>query len=143
FLAVALHETEEAIALEACFRLEKESHLESVAREAKNAAARKSAKERLRALEKAKGPDATALNKAKLAILLSTAERAVAGCVDPGHGFDWAAAREKVEDAVAEMEALAATGFHVSAADRAHFAANVAAFRERHAAHAEVEAARR
>lgn len=143
FLAVALREGEEAIALDALSRLEKETHLESVARDAKCAAARKTARERLRALAEAKGPDKTALGRAKLAILLSTAEKAAAQCAEPGGLLDWEGLGERLEEAVREMEALQAEGLHVSAADRAHFAANVAAFRERRARHEEIEAARR
>jgi hypothetical protein len=143
FLAVAVRDGDDAIALEACFRLEKESHLDSVAREAKSAAVRKSARERLRALEKAKGPDEAAQHKAKLGILLTTVERAAARAADHAAGFDWTTAREQVEDAVETFEAMTASGFRASAAERAHFAANVAAFRERHAVHVEIEEARR
>src|SRR5690606_4524617 len=97
FLAVVLKEDDEELALLALSRLEKESHLESVARNAKCRAARAEAKRRLKALEDARKPDSAALDRARLQVVLATVEKALAGSADPGHGFDWAAAHEQVE----------------------------------------------
>jgi hypothetical protein len=141
-LAVALKESDAAIALEAFGRLNREAHFENVAKGAKTKEARHAAKDKLRALEDAKKPDAAALGRAKLNILISTVEKAEAGCAEPGHGFDWTLAHDHVEDAVRTFESLLAEGFHASAAERAQFAASVSVFRERHAAHVATENAR-
>jgi hypothetical protein len=142
-LAVALKETDPAVALDAFARLSREAHYEAVAKGAKTREARGAAKDKLRALEDAKKPDAVSLGRAKLSILIYTAERAEAGCVEPGLAFDWESAREHVEDAVRAFETLVTEGIHASAAERAQFAASVSVFRNRHATHVATETARR
>lgn len=142
-LAVALKEVDGGLAREALARLTREAHVETVAKSAKAREAREAAKARLRAEEEARKPDAAALGRAKLDLLLSAAAKAEAGCADPGPAFDWERAQERIEDAVGEFEALLAEGVQASAAERAQFTAHVAVFRDRHAAHVAAEAARR
>jgi len=142
-LAATVREEDPALALAAFARLTREAHFETVAKSAKTREARQAAKDKIKALEDAKKPDAAALGRAKLNILIATAEKIEAGCDAPVHDFNWDNAREHLEESVTAFEALIAEGIHATAAERAQFAANVAAFRERHALHVASEQARR
>lgn len=143
YLDVALKESDDMLAEEALSRLEKETHLESVARNAKSAAARAVAKQRLKALADARKPDSAAIDRARLHIVVSAVEKALAGAAEPGHGFDWNAAREQVDAAAQAFAELAATGMALADGLRAEFERNVAGFRAREAAHRAAEEERR
>ncbi len=142
-LAVALRDEDGEIAQEALGRLSRDMHYEAVAKSAKNRAAREAARARLRAREDAKKPDAAAIARAKAAILMSTVAKAATESATPEPGFDWAGTHEHVEEAARTFGSLAAEGFQAPDAERAHFEARVAEFRERHAAHVAAEVARR
>jgi hypothetical protein len=143
FLAVALKEEDPSLAIEAFSRLTRAAQFETVAKGAKCREVRQAAKDRLRSQEEAKKPDEAALNRAKLHLLVSVVEKAEAGSADPGHGFDWEAAVEQVDEAVRALDGLLATGLPVAEGLRAQFDNGVTVFRSRHAVHAAGEAARR
>ena len=76
--AVALSEEDEGLAMQAFAKVTKEAYLESLARSAKVKAVRVAAKEKLKSASASKGMDQAAVNRAKLALVLSVAEKAAA-----------------------------------------------------------------
>lgn len=141
-LLVAVREEDLALALEAFARLNRETQFETAAKSAKTREVRQAAKNKLKAIEEAKKPDAMTLNRAKLHILVSTIEKAEIGAREPGHGFDWDAARAHVDSATTAFEELLATGLPVADTLREQFEGSVTVFNQRHAVHVATETAR-
>ncbi len=131
-LAVALEEKLPDIALAALARIDRESYLRSASKNARCREVREAAKEKLKALEGAKKPDASALNRAKLQVLLIAAEKADTGSAAPNPAFPWDATGSQVDEAESALRELMASGLRVELEVLARFRGQVSAFRSRH-----------
>ncbi len=140
--SVALGEADEGLALKAFAKVAKDSHFESLSRNAKSKAVRAAAKERLKSAAAAKGPDAGAVNRAKLSLVLSVAEKAAAAASDPPRGYAWEAVKEQVDEADRSLRELIQAGTLPDPARLARFREELDTFRAGYARHVEELAAR-
>ena len=140
FQAVAMHEEDSQLAMQALEKVTKESHLESLAKGARNKTVRAAAKDRLKALAAGRVPDAAAVNRAKLNLVLSTVEKAAAA--ETPLGYPWDIVKEQVDGAEHALSELMAAGTAPDPARLARFREEAARFRARYDRHEQERAAR-
>ncbi|HKP94710.1 MAG TPA: DUF349 domain-containing protein [Fibrobacteria bacterium] len=133
FHAVALAETDNDLALKALGKVSRESQLESLAKGAKSKAVRIAAKERLKALAAAKGPDAATVNRAKLGLVLAAVEKLAAAAEETPPKYDWESGKAHLDEAEAALEELMAAGTAPDAARLARFREGSSKYRARYA----------
>ncbi|HAO99939.1 MAG TPA: hypothetical protein DCQ83_07855 [Fibrobacteres bacterium] len=141
-LNVTLEEDVTDIALSALARLSREPHLQSVAKSAKAREARAKAKERLKVIEDSKKPDALAVYRAKLQLILAVAEKAEAGTAELNPNFPWEATLEQVDEAERALRELMESGATLDNGQVVLFRNRVTAFRNRLTRHRASEVSR-
>jgi hypothetical protein len=133
FHAVAIAEEDNGLALKALDKVSREGQLESLAKNAKSKAVRIAAKERLKALNIVKGPDAATVNRAKLGLVLAAVDKLAAAAEETPPKYDWEAGKTHLDDAEAALSELTGQGVPVDAAKLARFRDGAAKFRARYA----------
>jgi hypothetical protein len=133
FHAVALHETDNGLALKALDKVSREGQLESLAKSAKSKAVRIAAKERLKSLNIVKGPDAATVNRAKLGLVLSAVDKLALAADENPPKYDWESGKTRLDEAEAALADLQATGTAPDAAKLARFREGVFKYRARYA----------
>lgn len=130
FQAVALGEDDEKLGLLALAKITRESHLEALAKGARNKAVRLAARERLKGVLASKGPDIASVHRAKLNLIFSVGEKAAAGAAEANAAFPWENMNEQVDEAERALRELTAGGAAPEAAKAARFRDQIASFRE-------------
>jgi hypothetical protein len=133
FHAVAMAEEDNGLALKALDKVSRENHLESLAKNAKSKAVRTAAKERLKALTAVKGPDAAAVNRAKLGLVLAAVEKLAVAAQEPPAKYDWETGKVHLDEAEAALEELMAAGVKPEADRLARFREGSSVYRARFA----------
>ncbi len=134
-LKVAQNEGDAALSLEAFHRITRENHFEALAKQAKSKEVRRLAKEKLKSLEKARQPDEATINRQKLALLLSVADKAALASSEPSAHFAWDAVHTQVIDAEQGLRQLLDHGFAPPADQIGRFRDQLAVFHTRYDAH--------
>ncbi len=133
FQAVALSEENETLALRALEKVTRESHLEALAKSARSKAVRGAAKERLKSLVSAKGPDVASINRAKLSLVLSVADKAGTAAEEPPPNYAWEQGKNQLDEAEAALNELIQGGAALDGAKLARFRDSASKFRTRYA----------
>ncbi len=134
-LSIAQEAKSLPIALSAVERLKRDSHLQLVAKTAVLQEVRAQAKKMLKELEEAKKPDPQTVHSAKLQILLSTVEKVALSSMEPGHGYNWNAAQEQMDQAENALAELKSEGIQSSSEKTMRFQEQLSGFRSRLARH--------
>ena len=133
FQSVAMKESDDRLALMALAKVTRESHLESLTKNAACKAVRIAAKARLKTVATPKGPDIATVNRAKLGLVLSVADRAIASLEGPASQHDWEKNNSQIDDAESALAELMAGGSQPEAPKLARFREAISSYRARYA----------
>ncbi|MDQ3002425.1 MAG: DUF349 domain-containing protein [Fibrobacterota bacterium] len=133
FHSVALAESDNGLALKALDKVTREAQLESLAKSAKSKAVRIAAKERLKALNVVKGPDAATVNRAKLGLVLGAVDKLAAAADETPPNYSWENGASRLDEAESALTELMAAGVKVEPDPLARFRDGASRFRARYA----------